>query len=109
MKTAQEIGLKNVSSPKDITKLANKGNKKAINIYKMTGDYLGIGLAKIIKMFKPEIIVIGGGISEAGKFIFEPAKKIIKNVRIVEAKLGKDAGAIGSAFLSTVYPHEKLT
>lgn len=99
MKTAQEIGLKNVNSPEEITKLAEQGNRKAINVYKITGEYLGMGLVNIVKKFRPQIIVIGGGISGAGKFIFEPAKKVIKNIKIVKAKLGENIGAIGAALL----------
>jgi len=105
MKTAQEIGLKNVRNPEKITKLAEQGNKKAISVYKITGNYLGKGLTNIVKKFKPEIMVIGGGISGAGKFIFEPARKIVKNTKIVKTKLGKNAGAIGAALLFTDYKH----
>ncbi len=99
IETAAGVGLKNVNNPKDITKLANKGNKKAIDVYKITGNYLGLGLKKIIKKFRPEIIIIGGGISGAGEFILNPARKIIKNIKIVKSELGENAGAIGAAIL----------
>lgn len=104
MKTAQEIGFKKVSSPEEITRLAEQGNKKAISVYKITGDYLGEGLMNIIKKFKPEIIVIGGGISGVGELVLNPARKIIKNIKIVKGKLGENAGAIGAALTVKFYP-----
>jgi len=113
MKTAQEIGLKKVSSPEEITQMARRGDKKAVEVYQKTGEYLGIGLANIVNILNPDIIVIGGGIANAGKFIFEPARKIMKenilsplakNTRLVKAKFGENAGAIGAALLVKFYP-----
>ncbi len=99
METAHEVGLEGINNSKEITDLAKKGVKKAIDVYRITGDYLGTGLEKIIKKFKPEIIIIGGGISGAGEFILNSAKKVIKNIKTVKTELGEDAGAIGAALL----------
>jgi glucokinase len=104
VKTAREKRLL-VKNPKQITEMAKSGNKKAKEVFVKTGEYLGIALKNIIKKFKPEIIIIGGGISGAGEFIFEPARKIVKNTKIVKTKLGKNAGAIGAALLFTDYKH----
>lgn len=112
LKTSQEIGL-NISDPRDVGRLARKNNKKAIKVFHLTGEYLGIGLVNLIKILNPGIIVIGGGITENAKFIFKSAQKIVdkrvspflaKNTKIVRSKLGEDAGAIGAALLFTVYP-----
>ena len=55
-----------------------------------------------------DVIIIGGGMAGAGKFLFEPVKKTIQKramsvparaVRVVKAKLGNDAGLIGAAEL----------
>lgn len=107
IKTAKELGLRSVT-PRKIMELARKNNKKAIKVYQITGEYLGIGLANIVNILNPDIIVIGGGIANAGKFIFNPARKtmrkniispLAKNTKVVKAKLGEDAGAIGAALL----------
>lgn len=114
MKTAKEIGLINVKTPKEITQLAKKGNKQAIKVYDITGQYLGIGLANLVNVFNPDIIIIGGGIANAGKFLFDPTRRtmrknilspLAKNTKIVKTKIGKNAGAIGAAFLFTDYKH----
>lgn len=107
MKTAKGIGFWG-RAPREIWELAKKGDEKAIKVYQITGEYLGIGLANIVNILNPDIIVIGGGIANAGKFIFDPAKKamkknvvssLAKNTKIVKARLGQDAGAIGASLL----------
>ncbi len=96
-------------SPQELVLLAKKGDKKAQKIWKDFGKNLGIGLANIINILDPEIVVIGGGLSNSWDLILEPAKKEIKkcvlsplskkNVKIKKAKLGGMAGAIGAALL----------
>ena len=103
VKTAREKGLL-VKNPKQITEMAERGNKKAKEVFVETGKYLGIAFKNIIRNFKPEIIIIGGGISGAGKFIFRPVRKIVKDTKIVKAELGENAGAIGAALLIKFYP-----
>ena len=107
VKTAKEIGCKGVNV-KEIGHMANSGNKKAIKVFQITGEYLGIGLANIVNILNPSIIVIGGGIADNNKFIFSPARKIMKkliisplakNTKVNKAKFGEDSGAIGAALL----------
>ncbi|MDI6740619.1 MAG: ROK family protein [Candidatus Edwardsbacteria bacterium] len=71
-----------------------------------TGRLLGVGLANIVNTFNPEVIVIGGGVAQAGKLILDPAIKEMKRrampynaaqVKVKPARLGPWAGAIGAA------------
>lgn len=69
--------------------------------------YLSCGLLNIINMLQPEVICIGGGISNGGDMLLEPLQKIInqedyarfseKRTKLVIAQLGNDAGIIGAA------------
>ena len=70
--------------------------------------YLAIGILNIYNMLDPDIIALGGGVSESENFPIEQVKKKVnemvfsKDVRygeIVPASLGNSAGIIGSAFL----------
>ncbi len=71
--------------------------------------YLGAGVINIINIFQPDIICIGGGISNAGDALVGPLKEIIKKEsysrtskkqpEIVIASLNNDAGLIGAAML----------
>ena len=85
------------------------GDALAIEVFHRMGDYLGIGLANVINILNPEMIVIGGGVA-AGWELFEqhmrhqvdehafplPASK----VKIVPAECGDDAGLLGAARLA---------
>jgi len=93
-------------------KKAKAGNKRAKKLYLEFSKNLGIGLANLVNILDPDIIVIGGGFSKAGSLILNPLKKEIKsrilsdqskNVKIVLSKLGEFSGAIGAALLIKKY------
>jgi len=107
IRIAKEIGCRG-ATPTEIMELAKKGNKKAIKVYQVLGEYLGVGLANLVNILNPDIIIIGGGIANAKELLFNPARKVMrknilsplaKNTKVVRAKLGEDAGAIGAALL----------
>jgi glucokinase len=97
-------------SPKECQDKAYKGDRKAFILYNEYGRYLGIGLANIINLFDPEVIVIGGGIAQGYKFFISSAKREIKKrvispvsrkyVKIKKAALGELGGAVGAAILN---------
>ncbi len=72
-------------------------------------SYLGCGIVNIINIFQPEILCIGGGVSNQGSILIEPLQKIVETERYTKhnqhqtkvclAQLGNDAGLIGAAFL----------
>lgn len=99
---------KKVSS-KELAKRAEKGDKRAKEIFKEYGGYLGIGIANVVNILEPDIIVIGGGIAKAQKHFLEEAKKEAKkrilsplaqrNLQVKPAKLGEKASVIGLVYL----------
>jgi glucokinase len=67
---------------------------------------LAAGIVSIINSVDPEVVIIGGGIAKAGEALFAPLSKLLDafewrptntRVRIVPAKLGDRAGALGAA------------
>ena len=73
------------------------------------GRALGVGLASIVNMLNPEVIVIGGGVIAAGEMLLEPARREMRErallpardaVRIVAAEFGDQAGMIGAALMA---------
>ena len=95
-------------TPEIISEAAEAGDKFAQNVWEGVGEKIGIGLAGVVNLLNLEKIVIGGGIAEAGRVLFDSIKKTIheramklpaKTVRIVKARLGYDAGVIGAATL----------
>jgi len=100
-------GIKRIyggSNPYSIYKLALKGNKKAIKTFDEMGYYLGIGLTNIIYAFDPDLIIVGGKISNSWNYFSKSMNKTIKEkyfskpCKIVKSNL-KEAGILGAAAL----------
>jgi len=93
-----------------ITDAARAGDKLAIGVLENLGDWLGQGIATLAMLFDPAIVVIGGGVIDAGELLLEPARRAMMREmpfvgkhpvpEIVAAKLGNDAGLVGAADLS---------
>ncbi len=91
-----------------IAEAANAGDAFAHQIMEETGRYLGIGIATLVNLLNPDLVIIGGGVILAGSPLLEPARHVVKlrtfgapgeRVRIVAAQLGVEAPAIGAATL----------
>jgi glucokinase len=89
---------------------AQEGDPMAIEILREVGRRLGEGIAGLVNILDPQVVVVGGGAVRAGDALLEPARErcaaAIEGaayrppVPIVEAVLGNDAGAIGAATLA---------
>jgi glucokinase len=93
-------------TPQVIHSAAEKGDKVAKELIAQTGYYVGVGLANLINIFNPELIVVGGGLSNIGDMLLEPAfktaekrayKEAFQAVRFASAELGGNSAAIGAA------------
>lgn len=95
---------------KIIFEAAKRGDESA---NKALGEYLenlSIGIANIVNIFRPEIIILGGGISAQKEYLTEPLQKLVNGMcfggihgdipQIVTSALGNDAGIIGAAYLA---------
>ena len=88
--------------------LAKAGDPDALMLFGNYVDMLCMGLVTLINLYDPEIIALGGGVSQAGEFLLNavrermPALVFYKGMpyaRIELAQLGNDAGIIGAAML----------
>lgn len=95
-------------SLEQLSQLAKKGNRKAKSLWTDLALRLGVALSGLVNVFNPELIVIGGGMSNAGNVLFSKVRSTLKSramkphaskVKIVKARLGVDAGLIGAAVL----------
>lgn len=85
------------------------GDKAGKEVYDKYVKYLAVGLANIINIFQPEIISLGGGVSNEGQSLIDALLPIIykehygseflNHVKIKIAELGNDAGLIGAAMM----------
>ena len=99
---------------KTVFAAGKNGDAFALEVFQRMGDYLGVGLANIINILNPEMIVIGGGVVNGWELFEKQMHRRIHdyafrlpaaNVKIVPAECGDDAGLLGAArlaFLSQV-------
>lgn len=84
-------------------------DKTAQNIVEEYINYLSCGVVNIVNVFRPEVLILGGGISNQGESLFKPLQEIVNKemfanshtpkVKIIGAKLGNNAGVFGSVGL----------
>jgi glucokinase len=84
----------------------------ALELLSELGSMLGRAVASICAVLDPELVVIGGGVSEAGDLLLEPIRQaFLENLpargfrpelRIVAAQLVNDAGVVGAADLARI-------
>lgn len=88
--------------------LAGAGPGDARDLLERVSYYLGTGIASLVNIFNPEVVVLGGGFARAGELLFEPARRVVAEralppardvVRIVPALLGVEAGLIGAGLV----------
>jgi glucokinase-like ROK family protein len=91
---------------KMVLEAANRGDQFSIEIVEEAGRYLGAGIAILINLFNPSLIILGGGVSSAAPYLNDSIKsnamkhslvQLNKNVIFVTSKLGNKAGALGVA------------
>jgi glucokinase len=97
--------LENITA-ETVAVAARRDDRLAADIVSEAARYLGIGLANLVNIFNPELIVIGGGLSRMGDLLLKPARELLKErafqlpadtVRVVRSRLGSNAGIIGAA------------
>ncbi len=79
----------------------------AVEVWERSIRALAVGIASMVNVLDPELVVVGGGVSQAGPVLFDPLERGLARcewrpgghrVRIVPAQLGNLAGAYGAAF-----------
>lgn len=95
-------------TPEMVQESAAAGDRVAKSMIDETGFFLGVWLASMITLLDPDAVVIGGGVSQIGKPLFDKIRETIphytinreaKNTPILPAKLQKDVGIFGAASL----------
>ena len=109
LRAAREAGGHPASGP-DITMAAQAGEQWALSAYGEVGRWLGIGLSGLVAALDPAVVVVGGGVSQAGDLLLGPARTALaerlpgRGYRAIPplrgAELGVEAGFLGAADLA---------
>ena len=92
-----------------LVRLATEGDATAVEILDGVGRKLGAAIGSFVNVFRPQIVVVGGGFASAGDYLLEPARETMRRealppagdrVEIVRAELGTAAGVIGAALVA---------
>lgn len=92
-----------------VTELASDGDSVARAVLFEAGRKLGVGIANLVNVFNPEVVVVGGGASAAGDLLLSPAREEMRAralppsrdlVRVEQARFGDESGMLGAALLA---------
>jgi glucokinase len=93
-----------------VTQAARAGDQVALAAFNTTAQWLGAGIASLCAILDPAIVVIGGGVVDAGAILLEPTRTNMErkmpfsgkhpSPKLVAATLGNDAGLVGVANLA---------
>lgn len=107
---AGRFGSKTITG-EDVTAAADAGDEVARGLVAQVGSELGRGLANLIAIFDPDLIVVGGGLGSVGESLLGPARRVAADALhggnhrllppILVAGAGPGAGAIGAAYLAS--------
>jgi glucokinase len=92
-----------------VTEAAEAGDLVARRAFGAVGGWLGVGVANLVAAFDPEVIVVGGGVVDAGERLLGPARVALRHSlvgaehreipSVIAAQLGPQAGLVGAAVL----------
>lgn len=95
-----------------VTEAARAGDVVALAAFNTTAQWLGAGIASLAVILDPALVIVGGGVVDAGEILLEPTRAAMErkmpfsgkhpSPRIVAATLGNDAGLVGVADLARV-------
>jgi len=91
-----------------VIKAANDDDEAAVEVMSLVGDMLGEGLVGLVNVLNPQAIIVGGGIGESCPLVSRRAAARIaaealagrRDIRVLTAELGNDAGVAGAAALA---------
>lgn len=93
-----------------VTEAAGAGDGAALHAFDRVGHWLSIGIADVVQVLDPQVVVIGGGVVESGDLLLEPVRKYLPEAmgargrlpvgEVRPASMGNKAGVVGAADLA---------
>ena len=93
-----------------VTAAAGDGDSDAVELMARFGRFVAVGIANLVNIFDPQLVVVGGGLVQAGEVLIGPIRaaldglamgaRVRPEVPVVAALLGEDAGAVGAGMMA---------
>jgi len=95
-------------SPKHLKIAADRGDQVAAEVWERTGSMLGLGLSNVVMLFNPEVLMLLGGVSRAGRWVLAPIRRVFRGhpfgtaLRRVALRCAANpnGGCVGAALLA---------
>jgi glucokinase len=97
-------------TPKEMVAAAEGGDEAVRDAISRAAGYLGIGVANVVTILHPELVVLGGGVAEMGAVLIDRVDQVLRKrvgmfptdgVRVVASQLGDQAGLLGAVALAS--------
>lgn len=104
----KEMSVNSSITSQIVAEAAEMGDAVAKTIFYRIGRWIGIAMANLVNILNPEVIIVGGGVAQAGDILLDPIREQIKRralkisadtVKVVPAELGESAGVVGASLL----------
>ncbi len=104
----RELSTNGKLTAKDVDRAARKGDTLSQQLYQDAGRLIGIAVADLINLLNPGLVIIGGGVAQAGELMLESLRETacqrsiratIGNIEIVQSALGRRSTALGAVAL----------
>jgi glucokinase len=108
--TVARLAGTSVATGAHLSAAAEAGDPAARAILADAGDWLGRGVANLIAVLDPDVVVVGGAVAQAGRWLLDPARSAIAShltgsdhrepAPLLEARFGRMAGSVGAGLLA---------
>jgi glucokinase len=102
------------ATAREIARFAAAGDPIARQVFDDAMRAVGTGVVNCVNVFNPDVVVLGGGITNVGERLFSPVRAMVAryalprpraSVQVVSAQLGSDVGLLGAAGVAAATYH----
>lgn len=96
-------------TPKEMAQAAEAGDEAVREVLVQAAEYIGIGIANVVTILHPDLVVLGGSVAQLGPLLFDTVRDVVRQrvgmfptdeVEIVDSLLGVNAGLLGGIALA---------
>jgi predicted NBD/HSP70 family sugar kinase len=103
--TARALGMKGPLSARNVFAAARRGDPTALEVVHVEAERIALGIAALVPVLDPELVILGGGIGRNGDLLLEPVTTALREispfpVRLEVSPLGEEAVVLGAVWMA---------